>query len=135
MKKNSRNLVIKDSDYKRLQKLIDSSDSPAAAFLEDEILNARVVADDKLPGDAVAMGSRVTFRRRDSKETTVVTLVYPQDSDLEEKKISILSPVGSALIGLRKGGEIDWPMPNGKLSHFEVVAVEQQKVEAAVAVA
>lgn len=126
MKKHSRKLVIKHSDYERLQDLIDSNDSPAAESLEAEILGAKIVVDAKLPDDVVAMGSTVTFKRKDSDQTTVVTLVYPQQSDMEQNKISILTPVGSALIGLRTGGEIDWPMPNGKLSHFEVVSVAQK---------
>ncbi|GJM12521.1 MAG: nucleoside diphosphate kinase regulator [Pseudohongiella sp.] len=125
MKKIGRKLVIKNSDYEKLQNLIERNDSPAADFLESEISGAKIVVDSKLPDDVVSMGSTVTFTRKDSEEDTVVTLVYPQESNMEEKKISILTPVGSALIGLRKGGEIDWPMPNGKLSHFEVVSVRQ----------
>lgn len=125
MKKNNRKLVIKNSDFSKLQNLIERNDTEAAGFLEAEILGAKVVVDSKLPDDAVAMGSTVTFTRKGSNETTVVTLVYPQQSDMEKKKISILTPVGSALIGLRTGGEIDWPMPNGEVSHLEVVSVEQ----------
>jgi regulator of nucleoside diphosphate kinase len=44
---------------------------------------------------------------------------------MQARKISVLSPVGAALIGLRVGGEIDWPMPNGKLAHLEVMEVIQ----------
>lgn len=125
MSKKSRKLVIKNSDYEKLQQLIEHSDSPAKKFLEAEIVDARVVVDSKFPNDAVAMGSTVTFRRKGSDEVTSVVLVYPQQSDVKQNRISILSPVGSALIGLRTGGEIDWPMPNGKLSHLEVVSVQQ----------
>lgn len=125
VKKANRKLIIKNSDYEKLQSLIERSSSPAAEFLEAEILGADVVVDKQFPVDAVAMGSTVTFKRKGSSETSRYSLVYPQQSDIEEKKISILSPVGSALIGLRTGGEIDWPMPNGKLSHFEVVEVQQ----------
>lgn len=125
VKKANRRLIIKSSDYEKLQDLIERNSSPAAEFLEAEILGADVVVDSQFPDDAVAMGSTVTFKRKGSRETSRYSLVYPQQSDIEEKKISILSPVGSALIGLRTGGEIDWPMPNGKLSHFEVVEVQQ----------
>ena len=107
MKKKTRELFIKSSDYAKLEDLIEGTDSSAAGFLEAEILDATVVADNNLPSDAVAMGSKVTFKRKSSNETTVVTLVYPQQSNLEFNKISILTPVGSALIGLRTGGEID----------------------------
>ena len=71
------------------------------------------------------MGSTVRFKRADSQQETVVELVYPEQANVEQKKISILTPVGSALIGLREGGEIDWPMPNGKLTHLQVIAVSQ----------
>ncbi|MFT4861793.1 MAG: regulator of nucleoside diphosphate kinase [Pseudohongiellaceae bacterium] len=125
MKKNHRKIIIKNSDFAKLQNLIEKSDSKAAEVLEAEILNAKLVEDSKLPIDVVAMGSTVTFKRKEGDEITVVTLVYPQQADMEKKKISILTPVGSALIGLQTGSEIDWPMPNGKLSHFEVVAVQQ----------
>lgn len=125
MKNRRSKLVIKSSDYEKLQSLIERINSSSAEMLEAEIIQAKVVVDNKLPADVVAMGSTVTFKRKDSEETTKVTLVFPGEANLEEKKISVLTPVGSALIGLRTGGEIDWPMPNGKLSHFEVVAVEQ----------
>ncbi len=125
MRKNHRKIIIKNSDFAKLQNLIEKSDSEAAEVLEAEILSAKLVEDSKLPIDVVAMGSTVTFKRKEGGEITVVTLVYPQQADMEKKQISILTPVGSALIGLQTGGEIDWPMPNGKLSHFEVVAVQQ----------
>ena len=125
MKKNSRKLVLKSSDFERLQKIIEVNDSPAAELLEAEILGAKIVEHDKLPIDVVAMGSTVRFKRADSQQETVVELVYPEQANVEQKKISILTPVGSALIGLREGGEIDWPMPNGKLTHLQVIAVSQ----------
>jgi regulator of nucleoside diphosphate kinase len=125
MKKNSKKLVIKNSDYEKLQNLMKKNDAAALELLETEITNAQVVIDKKLPIDAVAMGSTVRFKRKDNGEETVITLVFPHEANVEQNKISILTPVGSALIGLRTGGEIDWPMPNGKVSHLEVVAVEQ----------
>lgn len=125
MKKNIKKLVIKNSDFEKLQNLMKKNDTAALELLEAEITNAQVVMDKKLPIDVVAMGSTVRFKRKDNGEETVITLVYPHEANVEQKKISILTPVGSALIGLRTGGEIDWPMPNGKVSHLEVVAVEQ----------
>jgi len=125
MKKISKKLVIKNSDFEKLQNLFKKNTTAALELLEAEITSAQVVMDKKLPIDVVAMGSTVRFKRKDNGEETVITLVYPHEANVEQKKISILTPVGSALIGLRTGGEIAWPMPNGKVSHLEVVAVEQ----------
>jgi regulator of nucleoside diphosphate kinase len=61
----------------------------------------------------------------DTGEKSTVCLVYPLDANIEEMKISILSPVGMALIGLRVGGKIDWPLPGGNIKNLQVIAVSQ----------
>ena len=71
------------------------------------------------------MNSLVTFSDIDSKEEKTVQLVYPQEADINQLKISILSPVGSALIGLSLGGAIEWPIPQGKFRRLKVIAVKQ----------
>lgn len=73
-----------------------------------------VVANDELPADVVSMNSKVSFKDLDTEKESVVTLVYPQDANIDEGKISIFAPVGSALIGLRVGQVINWPLPHGK---------------------
>lgn len=85
-----------------------------ADLLEEELSRAAVVHDEELPGDVVSMNSTVKFQDLEGGKETVVTLVYPPDSDIENNQISILTPVGSALIGLRVGQVIDWPFPQGK---------------------
>jgi regulator of nucleoside diphosphate kinase len=59
----------------------------------------------------------------DTGKELVVTLVYPHDADIDENKISILAPIGAALIGLRVGQVIRWPVPSGKEKRLQVVAV------------
>lgn len=71
------------------------------------------------------MGSVVSFTDLDSQEEKTISLVYPQNADVTAMKISILSPVGSALIGLRIGGNIDRPAPNGNVRRLKVIAVQQ----------
>jgi regulator of nucleoside diphosphate kinase len=125
MSKTKNKVIIRNKDYDKLYSLTEKNPGDIADLLETELNRARVVSDDKLPTDVIAMGSTAVFKRRDSDEITRVTLVYPADADMQARKISVLSPVGAALIGLRVGGEIDWPMPNGKLAHLEVMEVIQ----------
>ncbi|MGV8836859.1 nucleoside diphosphate kinase regulator, partial [Cellvibrio sp.] len=92
--------------------------------LNIQLNHADIVPDRDIPDDAVTMGSQVTFVDLDSNEEQTISLVYPNEADVTQMKISILSPVGSALIGLRIGGNIDWPVPQGKVRRLKVIAVQ-----------
>lgn len=118
-------LVIAKTDYLRLMQLIEKTETDAADALDLEISRAKIVEDAKLPKDVVAMNSTLTFSDLDSAEEKTIQLVYPQDADVSQLKISVLSPVGSALIGLKIGGTIEWPVPQGKVRRLKVIAVEQ----------
>lgn len=118
-------LIISKTDYLNITQLIEQTHSPAAEALEEEISRARIVELIDLPVDAVSMNAIVTFSDADSAEAKTVQLVYPQHADINQLKISILSPVGSALIGLSPGGTIEWPIPQGKFRRLKVIAVEQ----------
>jgi regulator of nucleoside diphosphate kinase len=72
------------------------------------------------------MNSRVRFEDLDSGEQLEVTLVYPRDADVDQSKVSVLAPVGSALLGLSVGQSISWPLPGGKSRHLRVVGVTYQ---------
>jgi regulator of nucleoside diphosphate kinase len=125
--KKETSLIVSKSDYQQLLKLIEQEDTPAAEALDIELSRAELVEENKLPADAVSMGSVVTFTDLDSQEEKTISLVYPHEADVTTMKISILSPVGSALIGLRIGGNIDWPVPQGKVRRLKVIAVQQPK--------
>lgn len=118
-------ITIADSVLSRLTDLIEARDEEDFSDLEAELARAEVVPDDELPGDVVSIGSRVTFVDQESGRRNTVVLVYPRDANMEEMKISVLSPAGSALIGLRVGGAIEWPLPGGRFRHYTVEAVEQ----------
>jgi regulator of nucleoside diphosphate kinase len=118
-------LIVSKADYQRLIPVIRDSDLELADALDEELSRADIVDTQSLPGDAVALNSTVTYRDLESKTETTVTLVLPAEADIAEKKISVLSPVGVALLGLRVGGRIQWPMPNGKYKHFEILTVNQ----------
>ncbi len=123
--KKENSLIVSKADYQQLMKLIEQEDSPAAEALDIELGRAELVEEKNLPVDAVSMGSVVTFTDLDSQEEKTISLVYPNEADVTIMKISILSPVGSALIGLRIGGNIDWPVPQGKVRRLKVIAVQQ----------
>ncbi|HSX84153.1 MAG TPA: nucleoside diphosphate kinase regulator [Cellvibrio sp.] len=114
-------IVISEFDYQHLLSLCEKAGTPAAEALEDEMGRADIVK--TLPENVVAMNSSVTFIDLDSGEETRISLVYPQDAKVDDMKISILTPVGTALIGLGVGGKIDWPTPGGKVRRLQVTAV------------
>lgn len=125
----NRNLILAHSDFEKLATLVGSASYEAAKLLEEELARAVVVQDEQLPANVVAMNSTVTFQDLDSKKETVVTLVYPHEANIEAKKVSVLAPVGSALIGLQVGQTIQWPMPGGKEANLKVISVERKKEE------
>jgi len=87
-----------------------------------ELERAEVVADEALPTDAVRMGSTVRFRTNGGSERGV-TLVFPKDADIGEGRISVLTPVGTALLGLRTGQSITWLTRDGRKQVLTVTSV------------
>ncbi len=122
---NTDDLVIKESDYQKLTGIINVENTGIADELEDELSRAEIIEDQRYPNDAVCMGSTVKFVDLKNGRETVITLVYPGESNVETMKISILTPMGGALIGLRIGGEIDWSLPGGKSTRVKVLSVTQ----------
>lgn len=109
-------IVVSSTDVERLDKLLDSmpdNSFPAMADLVAELGRAEVVASADVPPSVVTMNSTVKFSVESSNEEFCLTLVYPKDIDASGEKISILAPVGSALLGLSEGDEIEWPRPGG----------------------
>ncbi|MEZ0393359.1 MAG: nucleoside diphosphate kinase regulator, partial [Pseudobdellovibrionaceae bacterium] len=101
------------TDYQKLSSLIDFADPVTAELLQEELDRAAVVLTDQLPQDVVTMNSKVEFKDLDSGEDFVMTLVFPENANIKENKVSILAPVGAALIGLRVGQTMSWPTPRG----------------------
>lgn len=118
-------LIICTTDYQQLLPLVEQQDTATSETLAYELERAVIVSRDQFPQDAVCMGSKVTFVDLDTGEQTLVSLAFPEQANVAQLKISILSPIGSALIGLRIGGTIDWPLPTGKVCRIKVIAVEQ----------
>lgn len=120
-------LTITRLDLQRLEHLLDSLDDfgPAAIALQAKLDRADVVGHDEVPAGVVTMNSRVHCREECSGKDYHLTLVYPQDAG-GEGKVSILAPVGSALLGLSVGQHIDWTAPSGKVLKLALLAVEYQ---------
>ncbi|MCR6633420.1 nucleoside diphosphate kinase regulator [Devosia sp.] len=90
--------------------------------LLEELERAKVIADEKLPEGVVRMGSSITYVTNADKEQTV-TLVYPADADIEAGRISVMTPIGTALIGLKAGQSITWRDRADKRHKLTVVSV------------
>lgn len=116
---NSRQIFITDFDVERLEVLIENAnrrsprDGKYLEELEQELTKAEVVTPTGIPPDVITMNSRVCLQDMDSGEDLVYTLVFPGDADVESGKISVLAPIGTAMIGYRTGDRITWPVPGG----------------------
>ena len=109
-------LYISESDRKRLQSLLEQvgpEDLGSRRDLDVELRLGRVVPPAEMPPDIVTMNSRIRLTDLDSAEELVYTLVYPAEADYAAGKISVLAPVGTALLGERVGNEIVWDVPGG----------------------
>lgn len=105
---------LSQDDYLQLQLL--AARQPRAegrALLRDELTHATVLPRKQFPRDIVAMNSRVRFLDLDSGESEEYTLTLPQHADSEQRRLSVLSPIGTALLGYREGDEVSWPTPGG----------------------
>ncbi len=120
-------ITITRLDLQRLERLLESQEAvgPGTEALEVELARATIVGHEDVPPGVVTMNSRVHCRDENGNKDYHLTLVYPQDAG-KEGTVSILAPVGSALLGLTVGQHIDWPGPGGKQIKLTLLAVEYQ---------
>lgn len=119
-------IVLSADDYERLSALANAARSRApdlAEELADEIGRARVLEKGRYPQDIVCMNSEVEFRDDSTGKVQTVRLVYPEDADISQRKVSVLTPAGTALIGLRCGHSITWETPSGEMRRLTVLSV------------
>lgn len=122
-------LIVSSLDADRLDKLLDSLPEgtfPGKSDLQAELERAEIVEPSDVPPTVVTMNSTVRFRVESSSEEFTLTLVYPRDMDSSSGKISILAPVGSALLGLSQGDEIEWPRPGGGVLRVRIEDIVYQ---------
>lgn len=126
----TRPIIVTRRDHDRLTRLLETHasrrDAAAAAALEEELTRARIVEPAEVPSDVVTMHSAVRFCDEAAGTTHEVQLVYPHGADAARGRVSILAPVGSALLGLAAGEAIDWRFPDGRTRRLRVDAVTYQ---------
>ena len=115
----SRTIVVTDRDFWRLSALVRARtadytrDQEDIDRLEEELVRSVPVATAEVPTDVVTMHSRVSVRDLDAGKSRTYTLVFPHEADLPSGRLSVLAPLGTALLGYRVGDEIEWAMPGG----------------------
>jgi regulator of nucleoside diphosphate kinase len=118
-------IVIAGMEHARLVSFAENmaaQNPDAADDLLSELDRARVVNDDEVPHDVVRMGSTVRYRT-DNGASRTVTLVYPGEADISVGKISVLTPIGTALLGLSSGQSIDWITRGGRQQELHVLGL------------
>lgn len=119
-------ICLTQPDMDRLLQLIDAYPGTRFDKLESELLRAKVVPREEIPKDVVTMNSRVLFENETTGERREVTLVYPGMADIDAGRVSVLVPVGTALLGLRVGQSIDWELPSGTNQRYRIIGVPYQ---------
>jgi regulator of nucleoside diphosphate kinase len=127
-------IYLTQNDADRLLKLVESQPGKRLEKLESELVRANVVPREQIPEDVVTMNSRVVFENETTGQRREVTLVYPGSADIDAGKISVLVPIGTALLGLRVGQSIDWELPGGEKQRYRIVKVPFQPEAAGEAV-
>lgn len=124
----AQSIVITETDRNRLQAVIDRMLQGENGFrhdvqnLQQELNRAQIVDSTSIPEGVVVMNSTVSLRDLDLNELETYTLVYPRDADITQNRISILAPVGTAIIGFQVGDIVTWPVPRGEVRlRIEVV--------------
>ncbi len=120
-------LVVLLDDYSQLRGLARNNELKEG--LSDELDRAIVVPLERMPADVVTMHSRCIYVDESTGTAREVELVYPEEADPEQGKISVLAPIGSALLGLAVGQSIDWELPGGKIHRITVKCVLSQPHE------
>jgi regulator of nucleoside diphosphate kinase len=123
-------IFVTTHDAARLSRMLevfrDPSYAPLTAFLVGELQRATVVAPRAVPRDVVTMNARVRFRLDDGKEPREATLVWPGRGDSLLGRLSVLTPVGSALIGIREGETNAWRGLDGRRRSVTLLKVLYQ---------
>lgn len=123
-------ITISQFDKKRLLSLIDGweADPQDRGHIDDlvvELDRANVVEPTEIPPDVVTMNSRVRLTDIDASTTQTITIVFPGMANSDEGKISILAPLGTAILGYRVGSVVEWNVPSG-LRRLRIDAIEYQ---------
>ncbi|HSH47088.1 MAG TPA: nucleoside diphosphate kinase regulator [Halomonas sp.] len=118
-------LIINRLDAERLQRLIDDAETglEVADALEAELERGEVLDPRDIPEDVVSMNSQIEFTDIGKGRRFTRTLVYPHSLSTTEDGISVMAPVGAALLGLRIGDSIEWPLPSGETATLRIESI------------
>jgi regulator of nucleoside diphosphate kinase len=117
--KKTTTIYITELDYNRLNGLIDrtrdrnGTDREYLNKLEAELDRAEIVDPENIPSDVITMRSTVRLKDLVSGESATYSLVFPTEANFADGKISVLAPIGTAILGYREGDTIEWPVPSG----------------------
>lgn len=123
---NEEAILITEKDLLRIKHILSFQKSDDFENLELELERAKIISDNDVPKDLVTMNSKVKFLNIQDNKEMIITIVYPSDANFAEGRISVLASIGSALIGLRVGQEINWMFPNGKTKTLKILEVIYQ---------
>lgn len=128
------NLVVERREYEKVKKILagaeylnDIEQKIAIKKLLNELKAATLKPELEMPQDVVRLNSTVTFRMPEMSLKRF-KIVAPEESDVSQKRLSLLSPMGLALFGYAQGDEVEWQFPSG-IRTISIVAVEQPKSE------
>ena len=119
-------------DYDRLSELVragtgSGKDQPHLRELRQELERATVIDPQEIPADVVTMNSKVLLKDLETGDEVSYTLVYPPDANLDEDKISVLAPIGTAILGYRAGATVTWNVPAGvRRLHIERILYQPE---------
>jgi len=114
-----RTIHVTEYDMQLLRKLLEGTqrwnqkDRAYLEHLEDELDRAVTIPSEKIPPNVVTMNSQMRVKDLDTEKEMEIQLVFPSEADFERGKISILAPIGTALIGYRAGDTVEWRVPSG----------------------
>lgn len=119
-------IAIREKDFQALSRLAELATKAmpdVADYLEHELERARIISGRAASARVIGMGSKVQYLDETTGRVNAVTLVYPAESDIEQGRVSVLTPIGAALLGLSQGQSIQWNTRSGEPRQLTVVAL------------
>jgi regulator of nucleoside diphosphate kinase len=122
-------ITVSSLDLERIEALLEQPQFRTGAGVEalrSELKRANVLEPAEMPGDIVTMNSTALVSDEATGEQRELSLVYPRDADGASNKVSVLAPVGMAMLGMRVGQVIDWKVPGGRELRLRITAISFQ---------
>ena len=134
MQKNNNPIIVREDDYKILlsylrdERYTKKHDAQNAKELEAELKKATLVSKENFPNDVVRLNSKVKIKEGSQNRIMELVLVTPDKADISKRKISVMAPVGTALVGFRKGQKIKWRVPAGEKTFTIIEVINQHDI-------